>query len=244
MAGSTRRDLLAATALFTAFAGNALGRTVSKALPWQPNEAYPAARVQPGPWLYLTVAEATTIDAIVDRLIPPDDLGAGGKDAGCTVFIDRQLAGPFGGHDWLYMQGPFPADPLPSQGLQSPLTPRQQYRLGLAALGVYCQANFAGRQFAGLTVDEQDKLLAGLEKGEVKLTGFDGRMLFGAIYANTMEGYFADPIYGGNAGMVGWKLVGFPGTRYDYRDVIANPNKAYTLPPVGLAGRPAWGQPT
>ena len=40
--------------------------------------------------------------------------------------------------------------------------------------------------------------------------------------------------------MAGWKLVGFPGTRYDYRDVIANPNKPYTLPPVCIQGRPAW----
>jgi gluconate 2-dehydrogenase gamma chain len=66
-------------------------------------------------------------------------------------------------------------------------------------------------------------------------------MLFAAIHANTMEGYFADPIYGGNRDMVGWNLVGFPGTRYDYRDVMAKPNLAYTLPPVGLQGRPAWG---
>jgi gluconate 2-dehydrogenase gamma chain len=197
-----------------------------------------------GPWIYLTPAEAATIDAIVDRLIPPDELGAGGKDAGCTVFIDRQLAGPFGGHDWLYMQGPFSPDPLPSQGLQSPLTPRQQYRQGLAALDAYCKAHFTGHGFADLPAADQDTLLAGLEKNQVKLEGFDGHMLFATILANTMEGYFADPIYGGNRDMVGWKLVGFPGTRYDYRDVIANPDKPYPLPPVGLAGRPAWGQPT
>ena len=67
------------------------------------------------------------------------------------------------------------------------------------------------------------------------------RMLFAAIYANTVEGYFADPIYGGNRDMVGWKLVGFPGTRYDYRDVMQKPNQTYTLPPVALQGRPAWG---
>ena len=53
-----------------------------------------------------------------------------------------------------------------------------------------------------------------------------------------MEGFFAAPIYGGNADMAGWKLIGFPGTRYDYRDVIERPNQRYTLPPVSLAGRP------
>ncbi len=75
----------------------------------------------------------------------------------------------------------------------------------------------------------------------MKFENFNSRMLFSAIYANTMEGYFADPIYGGNRDMAGWKLVGFPGTRYDYRDVIEKPNQAYALPPVGLQGRAAWG---
>ena len=242
MAGTTRRELMAATALFT-LGGSAAARTVTKALPWTPNEAYPVPAATPGPFLFLTANEATAIDAIVDRLIPADDLGPGARQAGCTVFIDRQLAGPYGNHDWLYMQGPFPANPLPSQGLQSPLTPREQYRQGLAALSSYCKANSAGKEFAQLDGAAQDKLLAGLEKGEVKLPGFDSRTLFSAIYANTMEGFFADPVYGGNRDMVGWKLVGFPGARYDYTDVMQKPNTAYTLPPVGLAGRPAWGQP-
>jgi gluconate 2-dehydrogenase gamma chain len=180
------------------------------------------------------------VDAIVDRLIPTDDLGAGARDAGVTVFIDRQLTGPYGGHESLYMQGPFPANPLPSQGLQSPLTPRQQYRLGLAALASYCNATFSGRGFVQLSAEEQDTLLAGMEKGQVKLPDFDSRMLFSAIHANTIEGYFADPVYGGNRDMVGWKLVGFPGVRYDFRDVMEKPNQAYALPPVAIQGRPAW----
>jgi gluconate 2-dehydrogenase gamma chain len=140
------------------------------------------------------------------------------------------------------MQGPFSSTPLPTQGLQSPLTPRQQYRLGLAALASYCNAAYGGRGFADLAADEQDRLLAGMEKGDVKLPDFASRMLFNAIHTNTMEGYFADPIYGGNRDMVGWKLVGFPGVRYDFRDVMDRPNQAYTLPPVAMQGRPAWGE--
>ena len=92
MTVSTRRELLAATALFT-LGGSAVARTVTKALPWSPNEAYPASPATPGPFLFLKPAEAEAIDAIVDRLIPADDLGPGAKQAGCTVFIDRQLAG-------------------------------------------------------------------------------------------------------------------------------------------------------
>jgi gluconate 2-dehydrogenase gamma chain len=182
------------------------------------------------------------VEAIVDRLIPADDLGPGGKGAGCAVFIDRQLMGPFGTHEWLYMQGPFPGNPLPTQGIQSPFTPRQQYRLGLAALAEHCRAQFGGRTFLQLAAAEQDNVLTGLEKGDIHLTGFNGQMLFNTILANTMEGFFADPIYGGNKDMVGWKLVGFPGTRYDFRDVIANPNRPYARPPVSLQGRPDWNR--
>jgi gluconate 2-dehydrogenase gamma chain len=235
----TRRGLLASAAILIT-TGGATARVVTKVLPWTPNEAYPVTPISPGGYLFFTPAEAAAVDAIVDRLIPTDELGPGAKDAGVTVFIDRQLTGPYGGHDWLYMQGPFSATPLPTQGLQSPLTPRQQYRLGLAALASYCKTTYSGRGFADLGADEQDRLLAGMEKGEVKLPDFASRMLFNAIHTNTMEGYFADPIYGGNRDMAGWKLVGFPGVRYDFRDVMEKPNQAYTIPPVAMQGRPAW----
>jgi gluconate 2-dehydrogenase gamma chain len=237
----TRRSLLASAALLIMSSGVS-ARVVTKVLPWQPNEAYPIPPVIPGGYLFFTPTEAATVDAIVDRLIPTDELGAGAKDAGVTTFIDRQLTGPYGGHDWLYMQGPFSSTPLPTQGLQSPLTPRQQYRQGLAALEAYCKATFGGRGFVQLGIDEQEKLLGGMEKGEIQFQNFSSRMLFSAVYTNTIEGYFADPLYGGNRDMVGWKLVGFPGTRYDYRDVIEKPNKPYMLPPVGMQGRPAWGE--
>ncbi len=238
---TTRRQLLSASAL-VALTGTAFGRSFRNGLPWSPNEAYPPSPITPRAWQFFSPDEVAAVDAIVDRLIPSDDLGAGGREAGCTVFIDRQLAGPYGVHDGLYMDGPFPPNPLPSQGLQSPVTPRQQYRQGLAALSAYCKATYAGRVFASLSHEEQDALLTAMEKGEAKLPGYDGRSLFAAIYANTIEGYFADPVYGGNRDMVGWKLVGFPGTRYDYRDVIDKPNQPYMLPPVAMQGRPAWGQ--
>lgn len=235
----TRRSLLASAALLITTHGVS-ARVVTKVLPWDPNEAYPVTPVKPGGYLFFTAEEAAVVDAFIDRLIPTDDLGPGAKDAGVTTFIDRQLTGPYGGHDWLYMQGPFSSKPLPSQGLQSPLTPRQQYRQGLAALEAYCKTHFGGRGFAELSVDEQTKLMGGMEKGEVVLENFSSKMLFSAIHSNTVEGFFADPIYGGNRDMAGWKLIGFPGTRYDYRDVMDKPNQAYNLPPVSMQGRPAW----
>jgi gluconate 2-dehydrogenase gamma chain len=238
--GVTRRSLLATAALLITTSGVS-ARIVTKVLPWKPNEAYPVTPVVPGGYLFFTANEAAVVDAFVDRLIPTDELGPGAKDSGVTTFIDRQLTGPYGGHDWLYMQGPFSANPLPTQGIQSPLTPRQQYRLGIAALEAHCATTF-NRSFAQLKADEQDRLIAAMEKGEVQLPNFSSRMLFNAIYNNTVEGFFADPIYGGNRDMAGWKLVGFPGVRYDFRDVLDKPNQPYTLPPVSMQGRPAWGE--
>ncbi|MGY4412206.1 gluconate 2-dehydrogenase gamma chain [Bradyrhizobium sp. LB7.1] len=236
----TRRSLLAGASLLIT-TGGASTRVLTKALPWEHNKADPVTPVVSGGYLFFTAKEAAIVDAFVDRLIPADELGAGARDAGVTTFIDRQLTGPYGGHDSLYMQGPFSETPLPSQGLQSPMTPRQQYRLGLAALDRYCTETYGGRGFAELNCEKQDNLIHAMEKGEVQFQNFDSQMLFSAIHSNAIEGYFADPIYGGNREMIGWNLVGFPGTRYDYRDVMEKLNKRYELPPVGLQGRPNWG---
>jgi gluconate 2-dehydrogenase gamma chain len=241
MTTSTRREVLGAIAV-APLSGSAVARTLTEEMPWQPNDASPPPTLVDDGWHFFTANEAASIDAIVERLIPTDERGPGGKDAGCTFFIDRQLAGPYGENAGLYTQGPHPEHPLPSQGLQTALTPRDQYRQGLAALEAYTKDKFGGKRFENLSPAEQDKLLEGLEKGEIALPGFNGKMFFEAVLKNTMEGFFADPIYGGNRNMVGWKLVGFPGTRYDYRDVIANPNKPYTLPPVSIHGRAAWNE--
>src|SRR5580692_3951429 len=99
----SRRLLLASAAAFV-FVGTTLARarTLSGSLPWEPGMATPPAVVRPGPWMFFTADEAALIEAAVDRLIPPDSRGPGGKDAGCAVFIDRQLAGPYGRSEGLY----------------------------------------------------------------------------------------------------------------------------------------------
>jgi gluconate 2-dehydrogenase gamma chain len=212
------------------------------ALPWEPTNTTPPTPVRPGPWLYFTADEAAAVEAIVDRLIPPDDAGPGGKGAGCAVFIDRQLAGAFGDAHMLYMRPPF-ANGTPSQGLQSSIVPKDRYRGSLAALDEHCKATFAGKGFAALEAAQQDEVLTGLEKGGIKLKDGSGTAFFQAVLANTMEGFFADPIYGGNRDMAGWKLIGFPGARYDYRDHVTKHNQPYPLPPVSILGRGDWSVP-
>jgi gluconate 2-dehydrogenase gamma chain len=241
----TRRRLLASAALLAAagFRSSAFGRRYpGGVLPWEVGATEPPLPVRPGAWLYFTADEAATVEAVVDRLIPADADVPGGKQAGCAVFIDRQLAGAFGDSRDLYMRAPF-AKGTPSQGLQSPIVPKDRYRAALAALDTYCKAKFAGKGFAALGAAQQDQILAGLEKDEIKLEGTSGKDFFEAILQNTTEGFFADPIYGGNRDMAGWKLIGFPGARYDYRDHVTKHNQPYPLPPVSILGRSDWSLP-
>jgi len=225
--GVSRRELLLTTAISLIFSTtSASALDVKGSLPWSANAGSPPTPVQPGPWVYFTAEEGAAIEALVDRLIPPDPQTPGGKDAGCAVFIDRQLAGPYGRAEGLYMRGPF-ADGTPQQGDQSSLTPAARYRQGLAALDKYCRGKYAGKSFAQLPDSEKDKLLSGLEKDQVPLE-------------NTQEGFFADPVYGGNRNMAGWKMIGYPGARYDYRDWVERHNERYPLPPVSIGGRPDW----
>jgi gluconate 2-dehydrogenase gamma chain len=234
-----RRELMAGTALcFLLSSIPAQARGFVRSIPWEPDGG-PPVPVQPGPWIFFTPEEAAAIEAIVDRLIPSDAEAPGGKDAGCAVFIDRQLAGPYGNSQALYMRGPF-MHGTPEQGDQSPLTPGMRYRRGLRALDKYCRATFGGAPFVQLSNGAKDNVLAGLENDSIKLDGADGKMFFQQVLINTREGFFADPIYGGNRDMVGWKMIGFPGTRYDYRDWIDRHNERYPLPPVSIAGRLEW----
>jgi gluconate 2-dehydrogenase gamma chain len=236
----SRRSLLVSTAaLLVVGTTTARARTFSGAMPWEAGTATPPIPVRPGPWQYFTADEAASIEAIVDRLIPPDDRGPGGKDVGCAVYIDRQLAGPYGTSAGLYMRPPFMPG-VPTQGYQAPETPAARYRAGLAALANYVTSNFAGKAFRDLAPVDQDKVLSGLETGSIKLQGVNGTGFFALLLKNTQEGFFADPIYGGNRDMAGWKLVGFPGARYDYRDWVDRHNEKYPLPPVSIMGRADW----
>jgi gluconate 2-dehydrogenase gamma chain len=234
-----RRELLAGTA------GLVLGMTYGRAativdnLPWAPNAGNPPVPARPGPWLFFTGAEGRTIEAIADRIIPADPQTPGGKDAGCAVFVDRQLAGPYGRQEGLYLRPPFRAG-LPTQGTQSEAGPAQKYREGLAALDRTCKSNYAGKAFAELSENDMDTVLKGLDSGDLKLDGADGQAFFHQVLSDVQTGFFADPIYGGNRDMVGWKMIGFPGTRYNYLDWVDRHNEPFPLPPVSMTGRAEW----
>jgi gluconate 2-dehydrogenase gamma chain len=237
--GFNRRDLLAGTALFLLGGLSTHATDIRGQLPWTPNSGNPPVPVRPGPWHFFTGAEGRAIEAIADRIIPPDPQTPGGKDAGCAVFIDRQMAGPYGRQDGLYTSPPF-LNGTKQQGSQSEAGPAQKCREGLAALDRYCRSKYAGKAFAELEDGDKDKILSGLESERVKLEGADGKAFFEQMITDVQQGFFADPIYGGNRDMVAWRMIGYPGARYNYLDWVQRHNERFPLPPVSIAGRAEW----
>ncbi|MNP04208.1 Gluconate 2-dehydrogenase subunit 3 precursor [compost metagenome] len=173
--------------------------------------------------------------AIFDRLIPEDELGMSASQAGCVVFLDRQLAGPYGQAASTYRLGPFKQG-TPEQGPQFRLTPAQRYREGLARLGDYSRSQH-GKLFSALEPERQDDLLRAMEAGQDRLPSALDADFFALLLQNVREGYLADPMYGGNRNMVGWRLIGFPGARYDYRPYLHKKGQPLHLEPVSLLDR-------
>lgn len=195
-----------------------------------------AARSANAAYAFFTPAEVAWTDAAVARLIPADIFGPGAVEAGVTFFIDQQLAGRYGhATDW-YMQAPF-AHGSEQQGYQLPRTPAQLYRAAIAAVDAHCRAQFSDKTFARLAAADQDELLHRLQSGKLQLADVDGKAFFDMLWQNTKEGFFADPMYGGNRGFIGWKLIGFPGPRYNYVSEIRHFGVPYPWPTVGILGR-------
>ncbi|RYF72332.1 MAG: gluconate 2-dehydrogenase subunit 3 family protein, partial [Comamonadaceae bacterium] len=127
-------------------------------------------------------------------------------------FIDRQMNTPYANGSLWFMQGPFVTDAVPEMGYQLQLVPQQIYRLGIAATDAWCRQQ-SGKPFAQLDSAAQDAVLKRLEAGDIELAELPAKAFFSLMLQNTREGFFCDPIHGGNKGMVGWTQIGFPGAR-------------------------------
>ncbi|MBI2289314.1 MAG: gluconate 2-dehydrogenase subunit 3 family protein [Betaproteobacteria bacterium] len=182
---------------------------------------------------YLTQPEVRFLDAAVARLIPADELGPGAKEAGVTCFIDRQLTSSWGTHGRNYRMGPWP-EGTPQQGFQSRLTPQEIYRAAIRETDLYCNQKY-GKAFCFLTVEQQDEVLHALEDGKIELESLSSKLFFGLLLRNTEEGFFADPMYGGNRDKIGWKLIGFPGVAAgNYSEHLDKHNVPYRAEPVSI----------
>lgn len=198
---------------------------------WASSATLPAA-VPPPSLSYLTEAEFEFVEAALARLIPADELGPGAKEADVAVFIDRQLAGAFGTMERGYRFGPW-LEGTPQQGDQSPLTPREIYRAAIREVDGSCKGRY-GRRFAELSASEQDQVLRGLDEGTFALASVSATRFFSVLWDNTQEGFFADPLHGGNRDKAGWRLVGFPGVAAAYAEHIDRHGEPYRAEPVSI----------
>jgi gluconate 2-dehydrogenase gamma chain len=200
----------------------------------QPTAAAPATPA-PGPdqFVTLTTAEAAFVVAAVDTLIPADELSPSGSECGVAVFIDRQLGSAWGGGAKMYRGGPFRKG-KPEQGYQLPLTPREFFAAGIAATNVWTRQTY-GKDFDLLSAAERVQALTAMEEGKAEFRDFSSRAFFNQLLAITMQGFFADPIYGGNRDKIAWKMIGFPGLPAVYADKIdAYRDKRYVAEPQSI----------
>src|SRR6202521_2419279 len=86
------------------------------------------------PLRFFTANEARVIAAACERIFPSDENGPGAKEAGVIIYIDRQLAGPFGRDRHRYTKGPF-VESVPQHGYQGKKNPQEIYRAGVQLLG-------------------------------------------------------------------------------------------------------------
>lgn len=215
-----------ATVPTVALAGYALGGMPKASFAADPGTvtAYTPTYFKPDEWAF--------IRAFVDRLIPADENGPGALEAGVPEFIDRQMSEPYGyGKIW-YMKGPF-RQASPFMGYQLDLPPRDLYRRGIPAVAKAIEAAF-GKPFGDLDAATRDQAITRLQKGELDTKPVPAATFFGQLLQNTREGYFTDPVHGGNRGMAAWKMIGFPGARADYYDWVDQYGKAYPFGPVSI----------
>ena len=182
---------------------------------------------RPGEWEFLIAA--------VSRLIPTAGEGPGAIEAGVPEFVDRQMELPYGHGAYFYLRGPFHPESDATLGYQLRYTPREIYRLGIEDASVVCKRDH-GRDFARLDPPTQDHFLGAMEHGELTFSRVPAVVLFAQLLENAREGYFSDPMYGGNRNMVAWKWIGFPGARADFTDWIDQAGTQYPYGPVSVGG--------
>ena len=182
----------------------------------------------------LTATEVAFYTAVADEMIPADELTPSASECGVVVFIDRQLASAWGGGARLYRSGPFRAA-RPEYGYQLGLAPRELLAAGVVATNQWTRKQY-GHEFDRLAKPRRSEVLKALEAGKAALDGVDAKPFFEALLDLVMEGFFADPMYGGNKDKVAWKMVGFPGLPALYKDLaLEYRGRRYDAQPKSIA---------
>jgi gluconate 2-dehydrogenase gamma chain len=229
-----RRDILKGAVVGGAAAATATPAGTSTALAQQPASEPPAAPEVAG-YSFFNLEEAAFIEALVDQMVPADEISPKGTDLGVNIYIDRALAGAWGKGERLYMQGPWKQG-APSQGYQLPMTPAQLCRAGIEATNDHCRKTY-GKSFDRLDAPQREDVLVGLSTAKFKFeNGLPVRVFWTTLYQTVIEGMYSDPIYGGNRNKAGWAIIGFPGVIAVHHDHVEKfRGKPFPNKPVSIA---------
>ena len=177
--------------------------------------------------------QRATVEAAMARIIPTDET-PGAREAGCIDFLERYLSGV----DFIFAKPDGSGfEVLEGRSreawTQRILLMRTRYIEGVHDLDRRARARH-GADFVGLAPDQQDAILRDVEANvsdqpttlpvsdalggpvsaepalQQTLTEVD-LDFFPLLVTHTRQGFYADPIYGGNKGQVGWNVIGFPG---------------------------------
>ncbi|WP_308162192.1 gluconate 2-dehydrogenase subunit 3 family protein [Bacillus sp. ISL-18] len=173
-----------------------------------------------------------TTAAAAERIFPKDETGPGAKDLNVAIYIDHQLASPWGVNAKDYMMGPFKT-PDEKQGGQLRILRKDLFVLGLNGLNDYSNKKYQ-KKFTEIEAKEQDQVLVDFESGKAgNLSGVSTSAFFKMLRTLTIEGAYADPMYGGNKDMQGWKMRKYPGAQMGYTKEIQS-DKFVELTPHSL----------
>ncbi|HEX4307639.1 MAG TPA: gluconate 2-dehydrogenase subunit 3 family protein [Solirubrobacterales bacterium] len=167
----------------------------------------------------LSAGEMKTLEALLSQLMPKDALGPGAVELGVPEYISSSLTTSYA--------------PLLST-----------YKSFLATLDK--AAGSAGADsFEDLSGGAQVKLLEGLEEG--KAAGLSSaekaevEATFPLVLEHMREGMFGDPMYGGNKGLAGWELIGYPGIQLAATEPVQQVGAK--VPPTGMTAENYGGEP-
>jgi gluconate 2-dehydrogenase gamma chain len=189
-----------------------------------------AAAIEPV-YLFFNATEAGFIESACERLIPADEAGVGALGAGVPNYLDKQLAGAWGAGERLYRSGPWSQGSAP-QGYQLPFTPAELFHNALRAINHNLE--ILKTPFHAMNGGAQDAYLKSLETGGEDLNGVPSAVFFDTLLKMTVEGFFSDPVYGGNRDMAAWRMIGFPGAYADYYESIDQHGIKFEREPMSL----------
>jgi gluconate 2-dehydrogenase gamma chain len=172
---------------------------------------------------YFTDFQAITVEVIAERIIPANGSDAGATEAGVVYYIDRSITGFSSNLQRIYRLGLRELERYCDQRYSTQfheLDAERQDEIIRHLLGPEILEPTSppdGGTFPDL-VNDQTREDGHKHFGYSTATINEDLLhrLFAVIREHTVEGYFCDPIYGGNRNTVGWKLVGFPGAQWGY----------------------------